>query len=71
MLDIQLMRNDLDAVIVRLKSRSAHDYFDVARFKELDARRKEIQTSTQALQAERNAISATPKRRKNKRKWMR
>ena len=57
MLDVQLMRNDLDTVIARLKSRSADGHFDVARFKELETRRKEIQISAQMLQAERNAIS--------------
>jgi len=55
MLDIQLLRNDLDAVAARLATRGF--VLDVARFKKLEAQRKDIQTRTQELQAKRNALS--------------
>lgn len=55
MLDIQLLRNDLDAVAVRLASRNF--VFDKATFTKLEAERKEVQTRTQDLQAKRNATS--------------
>ena len=55
MLDIQALRNDLDGVVTRLKARSFD--FPAARFSELEAERKAIQTNTEALQAKRNAAS--------------
>jgi seryl-tRNA synthetase len=55
MLDIQLLRNDLDNIANRLSSRGFA--LDVLRFKELEAERKDIQTRTQELQAKRNATS--------------
>ena len=55
MLDIQQLRNDLDAVVAKLKSRKFE--FDVAGFTALEAERKEVQTRTQDLQAKRNASS--------------
>ena len=55
MLDIQLLRNDLDAVAVRLASRNV--VFDKATFTKLEAERKDVQTRTQDLQAKRNATS--------------
>ena len=61
MLDLQLLRNNLDEVIARLASRGAH--IDAAamrsRFIELDLERKVAQTMTQELQARRNALSKT------------
>ncbi len=53
MLDIQLLRNDLDGVAARLQARGF--VLDTARFQELEAERKVIQTRTQELQAKRNA----------------
>ncbi len=55
MLDIQQLRNDLDTVVAKLKTRKFE--FDVARFTALEAERKEVQTRTQDLQAKRNASS--------------
>ena len=57
MLDIQQLRNDLDGVVARLKVRNFD--FPAARFSELEAERKTIQTNTEALQAKRNAASKT------------
>jgi seryl-tRNA synthetase len=53
MLDIQTLRNDLDGVAARLAARGFA--LDTARFQELEAQRKVIQTRTQELQAKRNA----------------
>lgn len=55
MLDIQLLRTDLDNVVSRLAKRGYA--FPVAEFNSLEARRKVIQTRTQELQAERNEKS--------------
>jgi len=55
MLDIQLLRNDLDAVAKRLATRGF--VFDTAHFQELEQERKMVQTRTQELQAKRNATS--------------
>jgi seryl-tRNA synthetase len=55
MLDIQQLRNDLDGVVARLKVRNFD--FPAARFSDLEAERKTIQTNTEALQAKRNAAS--------------
>ena len=55
MLDIQQLRSGLDTVVARLKVRNFD--FPVARFSELEAERKTIQTNTEALQAKRNAAS--------------
>jgi seryl-tRNA synthetase len=55
MLDIQLLRTDLEGVAARLKT---HGYtLDTAAFESLEAERKDIQTRTQELQAKRNAAS--------------
>lgn len=53
MLDIQTLRNDLEGVAARLQARGF--VLDTARFQELEAERKLIQTRTQELQAKRNA----------------
>ena len=55
MLDIQLLRNDLPGVATRLKTRGYP--LDTAKFEEVEAERKAIQTRTQELQAKRNTMS--------------
>src|SRR3990167_1989822 len=55
MLDIQLLRNDLDGVAKRLATRGFT--LDTAQFSEMEAERKEVQIRTQELQAKRNAAS--------------
>jgi seryl-tRNA synthetase len=55
MIDIQLLRNSLDAVVARLRTRGYA--LDTAAFQSLESRRKEIQTATENLQAQRNALS--------------
>lgn len=55
MLDVQLLRNDLDAVASRLSTRGIA--LDAAGFRELEAARKRVQVRTQELQAERNNYS--------------
>jgi seryl-tRNA synthetase len=58
MLDISLLRKDLDSVIARLESRKKpQPYLDVAAFKALEAERKTIQSRTEELQAKRNQLS--------------
>jgi len=55
MLDIQALRNDLDAVVAKLATRKFE--FDTATFSALEQERKAVQTRTQDLQAKRNASS--------------
>jgi len=55
MLDIQLLRKDLEGVAQRLASRGYT--LDVAAFSELEAQRRKIQTQTEDLQARRNSLS--------------
>ena len=55
MLDIQLLRADIDAVCARLATRGYA--LDAAAFRELEAERKSLQTRTQDLQAVRNRLS--------------
>jgi seryl-tRNA synthetase len=55
MLDIQLLRNDLDGVARRLASRGIQA--PVEEFQRLEAARKSAQTRTQDLQNKRNALS--------------
>ena len=55
MLDIQVLRSDLEGVSARLASRGF--VLDSARFQELETKRKAIQVRTQELQASRNATS--------------
>jgi seryl-tRNA synthetase len=58
MLDINLLRRDLDGVIAKLETRkSPQPYLDRERFAALEAERKTIQTRTEELQARRNALS--------------
>jgi seryl-tRNA synthetase len=55
MLDVQLLRNQLDDVIHRLQQR--HFKFDVDRFTTLEQERKQVQMKTQELQSQRNSLS--------------
>lgn len=55
MLDIQLLRNDLDGVALRLATRGYA--FDKVQFAAMEQERKQVQTRTQELQAKRNAVS--------------
>lgn len=55
MLDPILLRKDLQTVVDRLKSRGVD--FDIARFNELESRRKAVQTETESQQARRNALA--------------
>ncbi len=58
MLDISLLRKDLDSVVARLATRkNPQPYLDVEAFRRLEAERKTIQTLTEELQAQRNALS--------------
>ena len=58
MLDILLLRKDLDAVIARLQTRkSPQPFLDVAAFRALESERKTLQTRTEELQAQRNSLS--------------
>ena len=58
MLDINLLRRDLDGVIARLETRKKPQlYLDRDRFAALEAERKRIQVRTEELQARRNALS--------------
>jgi seryl-tRNA synthetase len=55
MIDIQLLRKDIDSVAARLAARKFQ--LDVATFNALEAERKQIQTRTEELQGKRNALS--------------
>ena len=55
MIDINLLRNDIDAVARRLATRGY--VLEASLFKNLEEQRKTIQTATEQLQAERNALS--------------
>jgi seryl-tRNA synthetase len=55
MIDIQLLRKDIDQVAIRLASRKFK--LDVAAFNALEAERKTTQTRTEELQGKRNALS--------------
>ena len=55
MIDPQLLRHDLEGTAARLAERGFE--LDVAAYAALEAERKEVQTRTQSLQAERNARS--------------
>ena len=55
MIDIQLLRKDIDTVAARLASRKY--VLDVAAFNALEAERKAIQIRTEELQSKRNSLS--------------
>ncbi|MBI5926233.1 MAG: serine--tRNA ligase [Aquabacterium sp.] len=58
MLDIALLRKDLDSVIAGLsKRKTPQPFLDEARFRELEAERKTIQMRTEELQSQRNSLS--------------
>jgi seryl-tRNA synthetase len=58
MLDITLLRKDLDAVVARLATRKTpQPFLDVPAFTALEAERKRLQVRTEELQAERNRVS--------------
>ncbi len=67
MLDISLLRKDLDSVIARLTARkNPQPFLDVAAFARLETERKTLQTRTEELQAQRNALSKQIGQRKAK-----
>jgi seryl-tRNA synthetase len=55
MLDIQLLRNDLEGVANRLAARPFH--LDAPAFQALEQERKRVQTRTQELQSARNSLA--------------
>ncbi|WP_188379352.1 serine--tRNA ligase [Oxalicibacterium faecigallinarum] len=55
MIDIQLLRKDIDSVAARLAGRKFQ--LDVTTFNALEAERKQIQSSTEELQNKRNTLS--------------
>ena len=58
MLDITLLRKDLDGVIARLQTRkNPQAFLDVDAFRALESERKTLQTRTEELQALRNSLS--------------
>jgi seryl-tRNA synthetase len=58
MLDIALLRKDLDSVLTQLARRKTpQPFLDEARFRTLEAERKTIQTRTEELQGQRNSLS--------------
>ena len=58
MLDIVLLRKDLDAAVARLQTRKNPQLFlDVDAFRALEGERKTLQTHTEALQSQRNSLS--------------
>ena len=58
MLDITLLRKDLDHVVARLLTRkNPQAFLDVDAFRALEAERKTLQTRTEELQSQRNSLS--------------
>ena len=58
MLDILLLRKDLDTAIARLETRKKPQAFlNVEAFQALESERKTLQTRTEELQAQRNQLS--------------
>ncbi len=58
MIDINLIRRDLDSVVAQLQRRkNPQPFLDVAQYSALEAERKHIQTHTEQLQARRNGLS--------------
>jgi seryl-tRNA synthetase len=58
MLDINLLRRDLDGVIAKLETRKTpQPFLDRDRYAALEGERKQIQTRAEELQAKRNALS--------------
>ena len=58
MLDILLLRKDLDAVVERLETRkNPQAFLNVEKFRALETERKSLQTRTEELQSQRNNLS--------------
>ncbi len=58
MLDITLLRKDLDGVVARLLTRkNPQPYLDVPAYQALEGERKTLQSRTEELQAQRNSLS--------------
>ena len=58
MLDILLLRKDLDAAVARLETRkNPQAFLNVEKFRALEAERKTLQTRTEELQSQRNSLS--------------
>ena len=58
MLDILLLRKDLDASVARLETRKKPQVFlNVEKFRVLETERKTLQTRTEELQSQRNSLS--------------
>ena len=58
MIDLNLIRRDLDGVVAQLQRRkNPQPFLDVAHYSALEAERKQIQTATEQLQARRNSLS--------------
>jgi seryl-tRNA synthetase len=58
MLDINMLRRELDLVVAKLQTRkNPQPYLDVATFTALESERKTLQSHTESLQAQRNALS--------------
>jgi seryl-tRNA synthetase len=58
MLDITLLRKDLDSVVIRLETRkSPQTFLNVEAFRALESERKTIQIRTEELQSKRNSLS--------------
>lgn len=55
MLDINLLRKNLDDVVAALATRGVQ--FDTVRFNDLESKRKAVQVETESLQARRNTVS--------------
>jgi seryl-tRNA synthetase len=58
MLDILLLRKDLDAAVARLETRKKPQAFlNIEKFRALETERKTLQTRTEELQSQRNSLS--------------
>ncbi|WP_090043483.1 serine--tRNA ligase [Limnohabitans sp. 2KL-27] len=58
MLDIVLLRKDLDAVVARLQTRKTpQPFLNIEAFRALEGERKTLQTRTEELQSQRNSLS--------------
>ena len=58
MLDITLLRKDLDAAVARLEARkNPQKFLDVEAFRALESERKAVQSRTEELQNQRNTLS--------------
>src|SRR6266545_3762142 len=55
MIDVQLLRTEIDAVAKRLATRGYT--LDISGFRALEAKRRQIQSETEQLQSQRNALA--------------